>query len=45
MKKTILKVLATVAEKSIKKSNNSTCFGWTYQPKAPDNILEFKKNK
>ena len=43
MKKTILKAMAAMAEKSIAKANSSTCFYFSYQPKAPLNIKSFKK--
>ncbi len=43
MKKTILKVVATIAEKSIAKSNSTACNFLTHQPKAPANIKNFKK--
>lgn len=43
MKKTILKVMAKAAEKSIATSNRTACCGFTYQPKAPKNIKNFKK--
>lgn len=43
MKKTILKIVAAMAEKSIAKSNNTTCNFLSYQPKAPANIKNFKK--
>ena len=41
MKEKILKTLAFLAEKSIKNSSNSTCIGWTYQPKEPVEIADF----
>ncbi|MCF0107354.1 MAG: cyclic lactone autoinducer peptide [Parasporobacterium sp.] len=43
MKKTVLKVLAKIAEHSIRVSNNTTCVGWTYQPKVPKGLKWFKK--
>lgn len=43
MKKQILKAIAFISEKSIKIANNSTCYGWTYQPIAPENIKKYKK--
>ena len=43
MKKLILKAIATAAEKSISTANKTACFGWSYQPKAPKNIKNFKK--
>lgn len=43
MKKTILKTMATVAEKSIATANRTACLAFTYQPKAPKNIKNFKK--
>ncbi len=43
MKNVVLKVIAKIAEKSIKTSNNTACVGWTYQPKIPKGIKNFKK--
>lgn len=43
MKKTILKVVAAMAEKGIAKSSNTVCYFLSYQPKAPANIKKFKK--
>lgn len=43
MKKVVLKIIATMAEKSIKTANKTTCCGLTFQPKAPANIKNFKK--
>lgn len=43
MKKTILKAVAALAEKSISTDNNRACYCLTYQPKAPKNIKNFKK--
>ncbi len=43
MKKAVLKAIAKIAEKSIKKSNNTSCIGWSYQPKVPKGIENFKK--
>lgn len=43
MKSVILKAVAKITEVTIKSSNNATCIGWTYQPKAPANIKNFKK--
>lgn len=43
MKKTILKVMANAAEKSIETSNRTAYTGFTYQPKASKNIKNFKK--
>lgn len=43
MKKEILKVAAKMAEKSIKGDTRATCSWWSYQPKVPKNIKEFKK--
>ena len=43
MKKVILKAIAKAAEKSITVSNRTACFGFSYQPKAPKNIKNFKK--
>ena len=38
MKSTILKAVAKMTEKAIHTANKATCYGWTYQPKAPANI-------
>lgn len=43
MKKQCLEVLAKLSEKAIKKANNTACQNWTFQPKAPQNLKEFKK--
>ena len=43
MKKAILKVMAKAAEKSIVTANRTACSGFTYQPKAPKDIKNFKK--
>ncbi len=43
MKKKILKAISKLAEKSIKKSNSTACYGWTYQPKEPNGIKNFGK--
>lgn len=43
MKKTLLKALAAMAEKSIATANKTTCIFYSYQPKAPANIKNFKK--
>ncbi len=43
MTKALLKALAFAAEKNIARSNNTACFGLSYQPKAPANIKKFKK--
>lgn len=43
MKKAILKVMAKVAEKSIITANKTACCGFSYQPKAPKDIKNFKK--
>lgn len=43
MKKQILKVVAKAAEATIKKSDSVICSWWTYQPKAPKDIKNFKK--
>lgn len=39
----ILKVIAQIAEKNIAISNNTACCFWSYQPKAPKDIKNFKK--
>lgn len=43
MKKLLMKAMAVMAEKSITTANKTACFGWSYQPKAPKNIKNFKK--
>lgn len=43
MKKIVMKVIAAMAEKSIATANKTACSGWSYQPKAPKNIKNFKK--
>lgn len=43
MKKTILKALAKVTEKSIATANKTTCTFMSYQPKVQANIKNFKK--
>lgn len=43
MKNVVLKIIAKIAERSIKISNNTACVGWTYQPKMPNGIENFKK--
>ena len=43
MKKLVMKAIAAMAEKSIATANRTTCTGWSYQPKAPKNIKNFKK--
>lgn len=43
MKKIAMKAIAVMAEKSIAIANKTTCWGWSYHPKAPKNIKNFKK--
>ena len=43
MKKLVMKAIAAMAEKSIATANKTACLGWSYQPKAPKNIKNFKK--
>lgn len=43
MKSTILKAVAKITEKAVQASNHTTCLGWSYQPKLPANIKDFKK--
>mgnify|MGYP000145065969 CR=1 FL=1 len=43
MKSTILKAVAKISEKTVYAANKTTCYGWSYQPKAPANIKDFKK--
>lgn len=42
MKDVCYKVLVKLSEKAIKKSNNSACLFWSYQPKEPAGIRKFK---
>ncbi|MBQ7794423.1 MAG: cyclic lactone autoinducer peptide [Clostridia bacterium] len=42
MKSKILKAVAKITEKTILTANKTTCWGWSYQPKAPANIKNFK---
>lgn len=39
----LTKILAMLTEFTIVKSVNTTCYGFSYQPKAPKNIKKFKK--
>lgn len=43
MKSTILKAVAKIAEKTVHSANKTTCYGWSYQPKAPASVKNFKK--
>lgn len=43
MMSTILKAVAKMTEKTVYTANKTTCHAWTYQPKAPANIKNFKK--
>ncbi len=43
MKEKMLRILAKMAEKSIETANKTTCTFYSYQPKAPANIKDFKK--
>lgn len=43
MKKEILKVIAKLTEKTIISGNKINCEGYTYQPKVPAGIKNFKK--
>lgn len=43
MKKEILKVIAKLTEKTINSANKANCRGYTYQPKVPTGIKNFKK--
>lgn len=43
MKKLLMKAITTMAEKSIVTANKTACLAWSYQPKAPKNIKNFKK--
>ncbi len=43
MKSTILKAVAKITEKTVQTSSTITCWGWSYQPKAPAKIKNFKK--
>lgn len=39
----LMKIIAKLAEHTIVTSVNTTCYGLSYQPKAPKNIKKFKK--
>ncbi len=43
MKLSFLKAVAKITEATVKTSNTLNCWAWTYQPKAPANIKNFKK--
>ncbi len=43
MKKQLLEVLAVMAEKAIKQANDTASRYWSYQPKPPEDIKNFKK--
>lgn len=43
MRKKLLKAVAKLGEITIKSANKAACIGWTYQPKMPANIKNFKK--
>lgn len=43
MKKQFLEMLASMAEKAIKQANNTASRYWSYQPKPPKDIKNFKK--
>jgi len=42
-KKPILRLVSCLAEHAIKKANNKYCLYWSYQPKVPSGIKDFKK--
>ncbi len=43
MKSTMLRAVAKITEMTIGTANKVTCYFWTFQPKAPANIKNFKK--
>lgn len=43
MKKTILKTVKRVVEKTVIRSANTTSSLWAHQPKAPKDIEKYKK--
>lgn len=43
MKKIILKAVAKLTEKEINSATKTNCRGYTYQPKVPADIKNFKK--
>ena len=42
MKTACLKLIAKISRNGIKVANNSACFCWTYQPKAPKALKKMK---
>ncbi|MDK2968351.1 MULTISPECIES: cyclic lactone autoinducer peptide [Lacrimispora] len=42
-KDTMLKLVSRMAEHAIIKANNGRCMYWSYQPKAPEGIKDFKR--
>lgn len=42
-KKPMLRLVSYLAECAIKKANNTYCLYWSYQPKVPTGIKDFKR--
>lgn len=42
MKKACLNLTAKISREGIKAANNSACFCWSYQPKAPKSLKKIK---
>ena len=42
-KKVMLKLVSRLAEHAIKKSGDIHCMYWTYQPKIPNGIKDFRR--
>lgn len=43
MKKKVLKLVACMAEKAIVQANSTASRYWSYEPKAPEGLKNFKK--
>ncbi|WP_084726266.1 cyclic lactone autoinducer peptide [Sporobacter termitidis] len=43
MKTPLLKLVANIAAKAVSRANDTASTFWTYQPKAPEGIKNFKK--
>lgn len=41
--KPMLRFVSWLAEHAIKKANNTYCLYWSYQPKVPSGIKDFKR--
>jgi len=42
-KQPMLRLVSRLAEHAIKKANNTHCMYWSYQPKAPAGIKDFRR--